>query len=341
MLKTITLNLSKEFKILSVITAYSTSVFVYHNEDIIGEARVTTDKSDVLCVTYIHLLDEYVDTTFFEKYTLSQILLKFIMKLPSLVRKPEFSFILEVPENMKSLISAHDFNQGEDSDVQNEILIRKDKLLPSLQEQSKSFVIRHNCIDSDFPKLFSLLKKNAYWQENLTIDRLKILLESSKCFIAESLEGVIIGFSRVLTDNITFASLWDVVVDEDYRGQGVATLLMHSIFSDETLNNIHSWVIFTDTAKDFYRKFGFVSESEIPNRKLVHKLRLQNTQPNYMFDLIQHVPKEEAVNLNISSTFKFLFSDEGKRANLAKFWQNIPIMQANQKHEISYRYGAN
>lgn len=171
--------------------------------------------------------------------------------------------------------------------------------------------------------MLDLLNKNAYWQAHLTLDRLKLLIKNSHCFFAFSDANEIVGFSRVLTNYTSFASLWDVVVDEQYRGKGIGILLMHNIFSDKTLCNIDNWVLFTDTAKGLYRKFGFVSEGELSDRKLVHKLRLQESNPAYMSALIQIMANNKPINLNIEQIFAFLFGKQGKRANLPIFWNEI------------------
>lgn len=209
------------------------------------------------------------------------------MKFPNLVRKPEFRFILDAPDNLKNIIYKHHFDNGEDSNLKNDILIRTKNIVPEKNANPENICFTQSINDESLPKLLDLLNKNAYWQAHLTLDRLKLLIKNSHCFFAFSDANEIVGFSRVLTNYTSFASLWDVVVDEQYRGKGIGILLMHNIFSDKTLCNIDNWVLFTDTAKGLYRKFGFVSEGELSDRKLVHKLRLQESNPAYMSALIQ------------------------------------------------------
>lgn len=82
-------------------------------------------------------------------------------------------------------------------------------------------------------------------------------------------------------------------------------------------------VLFTDTAKKLYEKFGFVSESEIPNRKIIHKLRLQDKHPEYMKELMQIANNGLPVFLNEKQSMAFLF--ENKRVQLYSFWKSVSV----------------
>src|SRR5438105_8615292 len=111
------------------------------------------------------------------------------------------------------------------------------------------------------------------------MERLQILVRNSLCLFAVSHEGEIVGFSRIVTNYSSFASLWDAVVAEKYRGKNIGTAMMQKIFSHEKLCNINHWILFTESAKKLYEKFGFVSATDVPDRNLVYKLRLQENQP--------------------------------------------------------------
>ena len=328
------INLGDDYHICAIQETNDIAVNIYHNQNRIGEARLTTDHIDSACITHIAIDNEHIHYKFNQKYTLVDILLKLLMKFPTIVRKPEFRFILNVPENMESQVLKHNFDNG--SGLEKEILIRKESILPVHCECPKDIIFQRSIDSNEFPGLLTLLKKNAYWQKHLTLERLKLLVNNSQCFFANKNNGELIGFSRVLTNNTTFASLWDVVVDESYRGSGIGTALMYQIFSDPNLKTIPNWLLFTDTAKKLYEKFGFVSEGEIPNRKLVHKLRLQESHPTYMNELIHVITTGLPIQLNEKQTFDFLFGDTGKRAKLSDFWKNVPCIE-----EISIESGKN
>ncbi|MDI1352563.1 MAG: GNAT family N-acetyltransferase, partial [bacterium] len=116
-------------------------------------------------------------------------------------------------------------------------------------------------------KILDLLQLNTYWQNHLTLEALTMLIANSQCFLATQGE-TIIGFARVLSDGDNFASLWDVVVDKKYQGQGIGKNMIHHIFIHTLYNNIKKWLLFTDTAHKLYRRFGFAMVSESANHMI-------------------------------------------------------------------------
>jgi len=70
-----------------------------------------------------------------------------------------------------------------------------------------------------------------------------------------------VGYSRVLTDEIKYAFIFDLVVDERYRNQGLATMLMKAMISHPQLKNIkHFELTCAPSMMDFYSRFGFDEE---------------------------------------------------------------------------------
>jgi len=294
----------------------------YHSQEHIGEIHITTDHVDVTCITSISISDEHINAQF-NQHTLADVLFKLALKFPVLVRKPEFRFILDVPDNLQSLLPKYKFDNGAGSSTANEILIRKENVLPANKSCPEGIKFTNTIENEQLSALLNLLKNNAYWQENLSLERLRLLINNSTCFYVSTLDDQLIGFARVLTNNTSFASLWDVVVDKSYRNRGIATALMQQIFSSPSLNTVKDWVLFTDTAKPLYEKFGFVAECNIPERKLVHKLRLQDSPPLYMDKLIKTIQTGLPASLNAQQTIDFLFGTDGKRANLPLFWKTL------------------
>lgn len=329
MFKKMQFDLGDHYSIHTVKEINDIAVTVYKDHMPVGKARLTTDNIDVSCITSTIIDDNHVNYKFNNKYTLGDVLIKFLIKFPTVARKPEFRFILDVPENLKSIVLKHHFDHGHGSAVEKEILIRKTSVLPEYT-YPENVVIERSINMNKLTDLLFLLKKNAYWQTHLTIDRLNLLVENAQCFFAWSKAGELIGFARVVTNNVSFASLWDVVVDENYRKHGIGTALMTMVFSDNILSKITNWVLYTDTAKKFYEKFGFVSECEISDRKLVHKLRLQESHPIYMAELIQTAKFGQPIYLNAKQSFQYLFSESGKRAKLSNFWKDILQVESKE-----------
>jgi GNAT superfamily N-acetyltransferase len=70
-----------------------------------------------------------------------------------------------------------------------------------------------------------------------------------------------IGFARVVSDLGQFAYLMDVFIDEKYRGNGYAKLLMEHILKEEKYNQVKIWRLATTDAHGLYQKLGFTSLS--------------------------------------------------------------------------------
>lgn len=334
----ITMKLDDNYFIEAVQDLATIKINMYYSQEHIGEIHITTDHVDVTCVTYISISDKHINAQF-NQHTLADVLFKLALKFPVLVRKPEFRFILDVPDNLQPLLPKYKFDNGAGSSTANEILIRKENVLPENKNCPEGIQFTNTIESEQLSALLTLLKNNAYWQENLSLERLQLLINNSTCFYASTLDGQLIGFARVLTNNASFASLWDVVVDKPYRNYGIATALMHQIFSSPLLNTVKDWVLFTDTAKPLYEKFGFVAECDIPERKMVHKLRLQDSPPAYMDKLIKTIQTGLPTSLNAQQTFNFLFGSEGKRANLPFFWKTITNNPIINEAENGKPYG--
>lgn len=295
---------------------------------IVGKATLVTDHVDIACITKLEISEEHASHKFSNKRTLSEAFLKFLVKFPYNTRKLEFRFILDIPENLMELVENKKFDQGRDSPLENEILIRKEKTLPKILPV-QGFEICESAEKDLLNSAFSLLKRNAYWRENSSLETFSALVQNSRCFFVIK-EKHVIGFARVLTDGQEFASLWDVAVDEAFRNQGVATAMIHHIFTDKTLEKIPFWILFTDTAKSLYQKFGFASAKEFPNRKIVHKLRLQESEPTYMPELLGAINSGLPASMNPEQSHQFLFCPDGKRNALSQFWRSFSCTEKDK-----------
>lgn len=317
----ITFNLGQGYLIKAVPRKHDIEVNVLQSGQIVGSAKYVTDFVDVSCITHMEMEEKHINNSISDNETIGHAFIKFLLKFPSTVRKLEFRFILEVPDYLKRIIKHYNFTNNEENGCN--VLVRRYNYLPSDEVDIPGIRFQMAVEERDFKALLLLLKVNAYWQEYLTEERLRILVRNSVCILAYK-ENELVGFARILTDHALFASLWDVVVSIQYQKQGVGTALMTKIFSDERFSLIKNWVIYTDTAKGLYKKFGFVDEREIKNDALMYKLRLQETPPNYMNELIGVVQRNSFfINLNSSQSNGFLFGKEGKRHYLPIFWKNV------------------
>lgn len=304
-------------------------ISLFKNGKQIGNASLVTDSVDVGCITHIQIDDAHVNHIFSNQHTLGEAIFKFLIKFPSFIRRLEFSFILNVPKNLQILVDKFHFNNYQIS-FENGMMLRANNLLPDKSKLTKSIIFKQEVGHSDLQKLFFLIKENAYWQSHLTLERLTLLVNNS-IFMLACDDDDIVGCARILSDGSTFASLWDVVVKKSHQGQGIGTALMYAIFSNPKFNSIENWIIFTDTAKSLYEKFGFAAAKEIPEKNLVYKLRTQTSHPSYMAELFQIIQQGLPVYLDMKQSFNFLFSEQGKRCQLSHFWKSIPPLSHEEE----------
>ena len=100
------------------------------------------------------------------------------------------------------------------------------------------------------------LIKQTYWAPNRSKEDFLKAMEHSINFVAFDENDNLVGYARVVTDYVTIWYLCDVIVDENYRGQGIGKMLMTSITSDERFANC-SALLKTKDAHGLYKQFGF------------------------------------------------------------------------------------
>jgi len=109
----------------------------------------------------------------------------------------------------------------------------------------------------DVPFLQNFLK-DVYWAAGRTIDEVQTTIDSSVCF-GIYLNDIQIGFCRVITDYVVFAYVMDVFIDEQHRGKGYSSILIHAMMSEPQLQHVKIWRLATSDAHFLYQKFGFTS----------------------------------------------------------------------------------
>lgn len=106
----------------------------------------------------------------------------------------------------------------------------------------------------------------SYWAEKRSKEAIEKSINNSCCI------GIFdgdrqIAFTRIITDYTTFAYICDVIVHEDYRGQGLGKDLMRATMSHLDLQDIEMWSLATRDAHGLYEQFGF-KITEFPNNRL-------------------------------------------------------------------------
>jgi GNAT superfamily N-acetyltransferase len=133
------------------------------------------------------------------------------------------------------------------------------------------YVFTANKKKVDLEYLFNLLCIPSRYSTGLPPERFPLVIEHSICF-SVYYQGKQVGFSRVISDQSEFASLWDVFIDEPHRGKGVGQALLKYIFEHTNLRGIFRWFLMTEDAHGLYQKFDF--KTEIYNPYIMMKVNV-------------------------------------------------------------------
>ncbi len=95
------------------------------------------------------------------------------------------------------------------------------------------------------------------WARGREIDGIKRMLDNTDYVFSVRAGGRLVGFSRVLTDGIYRATLWDVVVHPDFQGKGAGEALMKTILEHPVLSRVQKFWLNTRDKQSFYEQFGF------------------------------------------------------------------------------------
>jgi len=134
---------------------------------------------------------------------------------------------------------------------------------PCVDEKFGEYSLSADKKKLDLQYIYDLLCKPSRYSTGLPPERFPMIIQNSVCFGVYHLDKQI-GFSRVITDYSEFASLWDVIITEEYRRQGIGKALMKYIFAHPELQGIFRWFLMTEDAHGLYQKYGFKAEAYNP-----------------------------------------------------------------------------
>ena len=123
-----------------------------------------------------------------------------------------------------------------------------------MQWGKKNYSLTDEPAKLDFEAVCSLLH-STYWAATRSRQVIAKSLENSLNF-GLFYSGFQVGFARMVTDYATVGYLCDVVIAEEHRGKGVGKWMLRQILNHPALRRCRI-DLFTRSAQDFYRPFGF------------------------------------------------------------------------------------
>jgi predicted GNAT family N-acyltransferase len=106
---------------------------------------------------------------------------------------------------------------------------------------------------------------NSYWANNRKRETTIKAIENSLC-IGIYLKEEMVGFARIVTDYATMYWLCDVIIDTQYRKNGLGTKLIEIITKMKELDGMFG-ILATSDAHGLYEKYGFKKVGEKYMRK--------------------------------------------------------------------------
>ncbi len=117
----------------------------------------------------------------------------------------------------------------------------------------------HDLTATQIEQLLQLYKQTWWAKERKLAEVQRMLNQSDLLFgLCEADTQTLVAFARVLTDGIYRAIVFDVVVSEAHRRQGLGRLLLQQIVSHPVLSQVECIQLFClPDMLPFYQKHGF------------------------------------------------------------------------------------
>ncbi len=106
--------------------------------------------------------------------------------------------------------------------------------------------------ESDVDSIYYIYEKEGWLSFNKDMVK-KLVVDSNSIYLVVEKDNQIIGFSRYLTDNVLTVFLAEIIVDQEYRNQGIGKCMVDEIFK---LNKDQRIELITDNPK-FYERLKF------------------------------------------------------------------------------------
>jgi len=109
----------------------------------------------------------------------------------------------------------------------------------------------------DFRQLQELFRISAFWANERSIEDMRVAIANSNPVITVWDGRKLIGHARATSDVVYRATIWDVVIDPDYRGSGLGRKLVQTVLAHPRISNVERVYLMTTHQQQFYENIGF------------------------------------------------------------------------------------
>lgn len=101
-----------------------------------------------------------------------------------------------------------------------------------------------------------------WFAQNRNFEDIKLMLSNSYLNYAILENDNLVGFSRVISDGIYKAFIYDVIIREDFQNKGLGKLLVERLLLHDKISKInHIELYCLEETSGFYKKLGFEERS--------------------------------------------------------------------------------
>ncbi len=117
-------------------------------------------------------------------------------------------------------------------------------------------IVYRDTKEVDYEQLLRL-QLNAPWCKHRTHDGLRKAIANSQLLITGWSGTELIACTRVLTDYVYRAVVFDVIVHPDFQGKGIGREILKQVTEHPSLQNVEYFFLYTQDKQEFYRKIGW------------------------------------------------------------------------------------
>jgi ribosomal protein S18 acetylase RimI-like enzyme len=129
------------------------------------------------------------------------------------------------------------------------------------RELSGGFELDDDPARVDLDELHRFLSTEAYWALGRPRETVERLVREASRVVGLYHGERLIGFTRTVSDGVSFAYLADVYVLPEFRGRGLGIELVKEAVDGSPFAD-RKWLLHTGDAYDLYKKLGFGAPSE-------------------------------------------------------------------------------
>jgi len=107
------------------------------------------------------------------------------------------------------------------------------------------------------------LYQQAWWSRGRRLEDVRLMLAATDLILAleDADTGELVAFSRVLTDGVYRAHLFDVIVKDSHRGQGLGKAIVEAAMAHPVLGQVEKVALWCrPELVPFYEAWGFTAD---------------------------------------------------------------------------------